>query len=63
MNTILCNNCLWEGVEEELETFVDLSDENIGHEIGYMRGCPICETDSYLMDIEQESLEELNNDK
>ena len=27
MNTILCNNCLWEGVEEELETFVDLPDE------------------------------------
>ena len=62
MNTVICNNCLWEGVEEELKTFVDLSDENIGHEIGYVRGCPICETDHYLMDIEQEPLVEINND-
>jgi hypothetical protein len=51
-NEVLCNNCLWEGTEEELETFVDLSDNDIDHDVQYFRGCPNCETDSYLMNIE-----------
>lgn len=55
LNTVRCNNCFWEGNEEELQTFVDLSDNDISHDIGYIRGCPNCETDEYLMDI--------NNDK
>lgn len=51
-STVRCNNCLWEGVEDELETFVDLETEVVGNEIHYLRGCPECETDEYLTDIE-----------
>lgn len=42
--TVLCNMCGWEGVEEDLEQFEDLSGE-------IFKGCPHCETDGYLMDI------------
>ena len=45
---------MWEGTEEELETFVDLSDSDVGHDIGYYPGCPNCQTDEYLMDLENE---------
>jgi Zn finger protein HypA/HybF involved in hydrogenase expression len=49
--TIKCNKCDWEGTEEELKVFVDLSDNEISHDIQYIKGCPECENDSFLMDI------------
>lgn len=53
-NTVRCNNCNWEDCEDNLKTFVDMS-EHIGKEIYYYKGCPNCETDDYLMDISKES--------
>lgn len=50
-NTIKCNWCDWEGTEEELKVLVDLSDNEISHDIQYFKGCPQCEDDSFLMDI------------
>ena len=50
---VICNNCMWEGNENDLKLIVDLSDNDISHDINYMKGCPNCETDSYLMDAEQ----------
>jgi len=50
-NTVRCNNCMWEGVEDDLKTFTDLGD-NLGHNVEYFKGCPDCQTDSYLMDLE-----------
>lgn len=52
MEELICNNCFWEGDEEELKTFVDLSDNDNDHEIHYFSGCPNCETDKYLMNKE-----------
>lgn len=49
--SVRCNQCGWEGDEDDLETFTDLSDKVVGHDIDYLRGCPHCETDEYLMDI------------
>jgi fructosamine-3-kinase len=40
--TKFCPNCHWEGREEDLGTTTDLSDENIGHEVGYGKCCPKC---------------------
>ena len=41
---VRCNNCWWTGEEEKLVR---------GHDInGGFDGCPNCETDTYLMDIE-----------
>ena len=56
--SIRCNMCYWEGSEEELKTFVDLSDNDISHDVGYFSGCPNCETDDYLMDISEEETQE-----
>lgn len=53
-NTVRCNNCDWEDCEDNLKTFVDMS-EHVGKEIYYYKGCPNCETDDYLMDIAKES--------
>ena len=70
-NNCKCNNCDWEGNEEDL-TLVefDVNDEEEtptatecknGHinrlkeepkEIDFLKGCPNCLTDEYLMDIE-----------
>ena len=57
-NTVRCNNCYWEDCEDNLKTFVDMS-EHIGKEIYYYKGCPNCETDDYLMDISKESFTSL----
>ena len=51
---VRCNNCGWEGYENDLKLFTDLSDNNVSHDIQYFKGCPECETDAYLMDIEKE---------
>ena len=45
MNTVRCNKCMWEGEEEDLVMFED--------EDGFGKGCPKCETDAYLMDLEE----------
>ena len=50
--TVRCNMCGWEGTDDELKIFVDLSDNNVSHDIQYFKGCPFCETDEYLMDME-----------
>lgn len=43
--TVICNMCGWEGVEEDLLQFKDgITDE-------FCKGCPLCKTDQYLMDI------------
>lgn len=47
INTVRCNKCMWEGEEEDLVMFED--------EDGFGKGCPKCETDAYLMDLEAES--------
>lgn len=44
-----CNNCGWEGEEEDLKDFTDLEGQH--KEILYFKGCPNCKTDSYLVDI------------
>lgn len=41
---IRCNKCYWKGEEEGLRQFTD--------DAGYFLGCPNCETDNYLMDID-----------
>ena len=48
--TIRCNNCYWVGQEDDLK---QLEDE--------INGCPNCETDGYLMDIEEDYLVTINS--
>lgn len=50
---VTCNNCDWEGKENEL---IQGKDEE-----GYFNGCPNCETDSFLMDLDNSDLEERVN--
>ena len=45
MNTVRCNKCMWKGEEEDLVMFED--------EDGAGKGCPKCETDAYLMDLDE----------
>jgi hypothetical protein len=68
VNNIRCNCCDWEGVEEELilleqdmngdVTAVEFPDGSIERyypkpeELWFCKGCPNCETDEYLMNIE-----------
>lgn len=47
---VFCNNCGFEGVEDELVTLTDLSDNDNDHDIHYFKGCPHCLTDDYLTD-------------
>jgi hypothetical protein len=49
-NTVRCNNCDWEGVEEELQMFEDKTNAN-SIDRSFFKGCPNCETDDYLMDL------------
>ena len=49
-DTVRCNNCYWQGIEDELRSYVDLSDE-VTKEIHYTAGCPECLTDEYLTDL------------
>lgn len=44
MCKVICNYCARQGEEEDLVMFED--------EGGFFTGCPTCETDSYLTDIE-----------
>jgi len=46
--TVRCNNCGWEGVEEDLKLFKDKGE--------FVKGCPNCDhLDHALMDIKRES--------
>jgi Zn finger protein HypA/HybF involved in hydrogenase expression len=48
---IRCNNCMKHFQDEdELVILQDKTDT----QISYMKACPDCETDSYLMDLEEE---------
>ena len=49
-NTVRCNNCNWEGVEEELQIFQEETDAD-SIDRSFFKGCPNCETDDYLMDL------------
>jgi Zn finger protein HypA/HybF involved in hydrogenase expression len=50
-DTVKCNNCLWSGIEDELQTFEDTSETSENTDRQFFKGCPNCETDSYLTDI------------
>jgi len=55
-DSVKCNWCDWQGNEDELGTFnepnpIDKQDKTLH----FFRGCPNCKTDSYLMDIENET--------
>jgi Pyruvate/2-oxoacid:ferredoxin oxidoreductase delta subunit len=49
-NTVRCNNCNWEGVEEELQIFQEETDAD-SIDRSFFKGCTNCETDDYLMDL------------
>lgn len=51
---VKCNNCEWEGHENDLEIFEDDLKEQRFDKL-FFKGCPNCKTDDYLMDIENES--------
>ena len=48
MEKVRCNNCMWEGEEEEL-TVNTIFGEN--SEIFYEDACPECRSGEYLMDL------------
>ena len=50
VKTVRCNNCMNEYTEDELQVFTDLGDGT--KEVNYFNGCPQCESDKYLMDLE-----------
>jgi len=50
-HTVRCNWCDWEGTEEDLKVFVELLHNKVSHDIQYVKKCPECEDDSFLMDI------------
>ncbi|KKM82820.1 hypothetical protein LCGC14_1315720 [marine sediment metagenome] len=49
-NTVRCNGCGWEGIEEGLKLINEGYYEKI-KENTYFKGCKNCRTDEYLMDI------------
>ena len=70
LDTVRCNNCMWEGDEDDLSLIeFDSEDENEtptsvedSHgfittiseepkERDFLKGCPNCLTDGYLMDV------------
>jgi Zn finger protein HypA/HybF involved in hydrogenase expression len=48
---VRCNNCDWEGYENDLEIIEDTFKEERFDRL-FLKGCPNCKTDDYLMDIE-----------
>jgi hypothetical protein len=52
---VKCNWCDWEGYDDDLKVIVDLSDNNVSHDIQYINVCPECNQDDYLMDINNEN--------
>ena len=51
-NDVRCNWCDWEGYEDDLDLIVDLSDDGISHDVHYLKVCPGCKQQDYLMDID-----------
>jgi hypothetical protein len=51
MNTVKCNNCNWEGVEDELDVFEDTTKVIESIDRCFFKGCPHCKKDDFLMDI------------
>jgi hypothetical protein len=45
---VRCNKCYWGGAEEELLICYEDDDSKREHPF---EGCPLCKTDAYLMDI------------
>ena len=37
--------------DDDLDLIVDLSDDGISHDVHYIKVCPECKQDGYLMDI------------
>ena len=54
-NDVRCNWCDWEGYDGDLDLIVDLSDDGISHDVHYLKVCPECRQDGYLMDINIEN--------
>lgn len=56
MKKIICNNCLAEFKDED--DLILLSESNPDNPedktLDYYKGCPICKTDAYLMDLDRE---------
>lgn len=50
---VRCNNCDWEGTEDELKLLHERGDGDSPDEFNYYKGCPNCETDDYLMDVKR----------
>ena len=48
---VICNNCNWQGEEDELEVFEDTTEVIESIDRCFFKGCPNCETDDFLMDI------------
>jgi len=51
-NDVRCNWCGWEGCDDDLKLVVDLCDDIISHDVHYLKVCPECNQDDYLMDID-----------
>jgi len=48
MMRVRCNNCYWQGYEEDLPVFLDEKNKEHFH------GCPNCRTDEYIMNLEED---------
>ncbi len=53
-NKVRCNFCYWVGDDEYLKTLALSINNPTSDNIEYIKCCPNCETDNYLMDIENE---------
>ena len=59
---VRCNNCWWIGEEDNLALIDEGYIKKI-NEHSYYKGCPICRTDAYLMNIEIEKTKEIKKQK
>lgn len=51
---IRCNNCWSHFVDDEnLKILSEKLDSSCVDDFEFFKGCPLCETDEYLMDLEQ----------
>lgn len=51
--SVRCNGCGWTGCDEDL-VLVSVPLKNHVEEFEHFNGCPNCETDSYLIDVEED---------
>lgn len=52
MDEVRCNNCEWQGKEEDLVLLQEEPQEG-DVDIDFYTGCPNCKTDAYLADIKK----------